>query len=212
MVVVNVPNVVTDTWVNVSWDEFIEFSKCVDFQEGRFYFYQNYMRVEMLPVGFRHGRYNAVISKVVSLFATLKNIKIQELTNTSFRKVGESECQPDLAFYISDAVRFPALNNSPIDINESSPPTLVVEIAASSVNDDLGFKRLLYERLGVKEYWVMDANNNDIIAFEIIDGGSRRITSSQVLPGLEISTVKQAVERSQTQDDGEINRWLLSIF
>ncbi|MBE9056044.1 Uma2 family endonuclease [Sphaerospermopsis sp. LEGE 08334] len=212
MVIVNLPKIDTDTWVKVSWNEFLEFAEGADFQEGRFYFYQNYMRVEMLPVGFRHGRYNAVISKVVSLFATLKNIKIQELTNTSFRKVGESECQPDLAFYISDAVRFPALNNSPIDINESSPPTLVVEIAASSVNDDLGFKRLLYERLGVKEYWVMDANNNDIIAFEIIDGGSRRITSSQVLPGLEISTVKQAVERSQTQDDGEINRWLLSIF
>jgi Uma2 family endonuclease len=31
---------------------------------------------------------------------------------------------------------------------------LVIEIAVYSVNDDLGFKRLLYERLGVKEYWI----------------------------------------------------------
>ncbi|WP_413172685.1 Uma2 family endonuclease [Anabaena azotica] len=132
--------------------------------------------------------------------------------NTSFRRTSLGECQPDLAFYIGDKVNFPPLNNSPVNINELAAPTLVVEIAASSVNDDLGFKRLLYERLGVKEYWVMDANNNDIIAFEISDGGSRKIEESNVLPGLNIATVKEAIQRSLTQDDGEVNRWLLGIF
>ena len=101
-----------------------------------------------------------------------KNIKIKGWVNTTFRKTNESECQPDLAFYIGDKVKFPPLNNSPVNINELDAPTLVIEIAVYSVNDDLGFKRLLYERLGVKEYWIMDGNNNDIIAFEIIDGGS----------------------------------------
>ncbi|MFM7407692.1 MAG: hypothetical protein ACKO3K_13800 [Cuspidothrix sp.] len=75
-----------------------------------------------------------------------------------------------------------------------------------------GFKRLLYERLGVKEYWVIDGNNNDIIAFEIIDSGSKRIEDSKVLPGLQIAIVKEAMQRSQHQDDGGINRWLLEIF
>jgi Uma2 family endonuclease len=143
---------ITDTWVKGSWDEFLKVAEDADFQEGRFYFYQNYMRVEMSPVGSIHGSHNNVVANVVNLYATLKNIKIKGWVNTSFRKKNEAECQPDLAFYIGEGVRFPVLNNSPIDINESSPPTLVVEIAASSVNDDLGFKRLLYERLGVKEY------------------------------------------------------------
>jgi Uma2 family endonuclease len=212
MVIANLPNILIDTWVNVSWDEFMEFVDHPDYQQGRFYYYQDYMRVDMLPVGFRHGRHNATVSKVVSLFATLKNIKIIEATNTSFRKIGESECQPDLAFYIGEKIKFPPLNNSPVNINELAAPTLVVEIAASSINDDLGFKRLLYERLGVKEYWVMNVNNDDIIAFEISDGGSRRIEESKVLPGLQIATVKEAIHRSLTQDDGEVNRWLLGIF
>jgi Uma2 family endonuclease len=212
MVIANLLNIVTDTWVNVSWDEFMEFVDHLDYQQGRFYYYENYMRIDMLPVGFRHGHHNATVSKVVSLFATLKNIKIIEATNTSFRKIGESECQPDLAFYIGEKIKFPPLNNSPVNINELAAPTLVVEIAASSINDDLGFKRLLYERLGVKEYWVMNANNDDIIAFEISDGGSRRIEESKVLPGLQIATVKEAIHRSLTQDDGEVNRWLLGIF
>lgn len=212
MVIANLANIVTDTWVNVSWDEFMEFVDHLDYQQGRFYYYENYMRVEMSPVGSIHGNNNNVVANVVNLYATLKNIKIKGWVNTSFRRTSESECQPDLAFYIGDKVKFPPLNNSPVNINELAAPTLVVEIAASSINDDLGFKRLLYERLGVKEYWVMNANNDDIIAFEIVDGGSRRIEESKVLPGLQIATVKEAIHRSLTQDDGEVNRWLLGIF
>jgi Uma2 family endonuclease len=212
MVIANLPNIVTDTWVNVSWDEFMEFVDHLNYQQGRFYYYENYMRVEMSPVGSIHGNNNNVVANVVNLYATLKNIKIKGWVNTSFRRTSESECQPDLAFYIGDNVKFPPLNNSPVNINELAAPTLVVEISASSINDDLGFKRLLYERLGVKEYWVMNANNDDIIAFEISDGGSRRIEESKVLPGLQLATVKEAIHRSLTQDDGEVNRWLLGIF
>ena len=212
MVIANLANIVTDTWVNVSWDEFMEFVDHLDYQQGRFYYYENYMRVEMSPVGSIHGNNNNVVANVVNLYATLKNIKIKGWVNTSFRRTSESECQPDLAFYIGDKVKFPPLNNSPVNINELAAPTLVVEIAASSINDDLGFKRLLYERLGVKEYWVMNANNDDIIVFEIVDGGSRRIEESKVLPGLQLATVKEAIHRSLTQDDGEVNRWLLGIF
>ena len=212
MVIANLANIVTDTWVNVSWDEFMEFVDHPDYQQGRFYYYENYMRVEMSPVGSIHGNNNNVVANVVNLYATLKNIKIKGWVNTSFRRTSECECQPDLAFYIGDNVKFPPLNNSPVNINELAAPTLVVEISAASINDDLGFKRLLYERLGVKEYWVMNANNDDIIAFEISDGGSRRIEESKVLPGLQIATVKEAIHRSLTQDDGEVNRWLLGIF
>ncbi|MEA5551424.1 Uma2 family endonuclease [Anabaena cylindrica UHCC 0172] len=212
MVIANLPNIITDTWVKVSWDEFIEIADHPDYQQGRFYYYQNYMRIEMLPVGSNHGNNNNVVANVVNFYATLKNIKIKGWINTSFRRINEGECQPDLAFYIGDKITFPPLNNSPININELAAPTLVVEIAASSISDDLGFKRLLYERLGVKEYWVMDANNNDIIAFEISDGGSRRIEESKVLTGLQIATIKEAIQRSQSQDDGEVNRWLLGIF
>jgi Uma2 family endonuclease len=149
---------------------------------------------------------------VVTLFATLKNIRIVEFTNTSFRKVGLDEFQPDLAFYLGSGLRVPPETNSPVDLNEYDPPTLVVEIGASSLSDDLGWKRLLYERAGVQEYWVNDANARRAIAFAIAEGRSGEIQESQVLPGLAIAIVEEALQRSQTQDDGEINRWLLQTF
>ncbi|MGB3264296.1 MAG: Uma2 family endonuclease, partial [Microcoleus sp.] len=81
-----------------------------------------------------------------------------------------------------------------------------------SFNDDLGSKRLLYESAGIAEYWVDRANTREVFAFAINNGGSGRIQESRVLPGLQIGLVEEALNRSQTQDDGEINRWLIQTF
>jgi Uma2 family endonuclease len=205
-------NLATDTWVKASWEEFIALVNDSIYANGRFYYHQGYLRIEMSPIGPRHGRQNSIISNVVTLFATLKNIRIVEFTNTSFRKAGLDEFQPDLAFYLGSGLRVPPDTNSPVDLNEYDPPTLVVEIGASSVSDDLGWKRLLYERAGVQEYWVNNAKARRVIAFAISEGRSGEVQESQVLPGLAMALVEEALQRSQTQDDGEINRWLLKAF
>jgi hypothetical protein len=59
---------------------------------------------------------------------------------------------------------------------------------------------------------VNDANARRAIAFAIAERRSGEIQESQVLPGLKIAIVEEALQRSQTQDDGEINRWLLQTF
>ena len=205
-------NLVTDTWVKASWQEFMALAEKPEYADARFYYDDGYMRVETMALGPTHGQDNAILSKVVSLYATMKNIRIKELANTSFRKTGIAECQPDLAFYIGADFQFLPRNNSPIDLDDFDAPTLVIEIASTSLNDDLGRKRLLYERLGVKEYWVVDASDDDVIGFEISERRSGEIQDSRVLPGLSIAMVEEALERSKTQDDGEINRWLIQTF
>ena len=212
MVAPTLRDFVTDAWVKASWEEFLAIADDPKYETSRFYYDQGYIRIEMAPIGSSHSQDNGIIYNLISLYATLKKIRIKGFVNCSFRKTGLQECQPDSAFYIGAEIRFPPRTNSPIDLNEFEAPTLVVENAATSVNDDLGRKRLLYERLGVKEYWVIDANTCDVIAFEIADARSGQIQESRILPGLEISVVEEALERSPTQDDGEINRWLIQKF
>lgn len=202
----------TDTWVEATWEDFLSFADDPTLASGRFYYDQGYMRIEMSPLGSAHGQDNSILSTVIVLYATIKNIPIKGLTNTSFRKAGVREAQPDLAFYIGKNLRFPTRNNAPVNLNELEPPTLVVEVAASSLEDDTDRKQKLYQRLGVQEYWVVDVNAGKVIASSLSSTESTPIRESQVLPGLEITLVEEALKRSQTEDDGAISRWLLATF
>lgn len=203
---------VTDEWVQASWDEFLAVANSPSLEACRFYYDNNSMRIEMVPFGSSHSQDDPVVSRVISLFATVKNLRIKEIGNGSFRKTGEQGCQPDIAFYIGATVLFPPRGSAPINLDEINPPALVVEIASTTLTDDLGHKRLLYERLGVQEYWVVDVAGGQVIAFAVADGGSRQIRESKVLPGLLMDVVEEALRRSQTDDDGTVNRWLLQAL
>ncbi|MEB3342862.1 hypothetical protein [Okeania sp.] len=73
-------------------------------------------------------------------------------------------------------------------------------------------KRLIYEDLKVKEYWIVDVKNVDIIALAMVDGGSKKIKESQVLSGLLISILKEALEQSRSINQNEVIASLFSQF
>lgn len=202
----------TDTWVKASWETFMQLADDPTYETGRFYYQEGYIRIEMAALGSAHGRDNNIVSNVVNLFAALRNIRISGYVNTSFWKVGVRGCQPDIAFYIGTEFEFPPRNNSPVNVDQFGTPTLAIEIGSTSFKDDLGGKRLLYEQLGVSEYWVLNVAEGEMFAFEVSQGRSGRIWESKVLSGLEMSVVEAALQQSQTEDDGAINRWLLQTF
>jgi Uma2 family endonuclease len=205
-------NLVTDTWFPSTWAAFLSLTENPSHERSRFYFDHGYARIEAMPIGSGHSQDNTILSQVVSLYATVKNIRIKGFTNGSFRKPELQECQPDLAFYTGVEFTFPPKTSAPVDVSQYGPPALVIEISASSLNDDLGQKRLLYERLRVQEYWVVDVGNSKVIAFEVSDGRSGQIRESKVLPGLLIDVVEEALRWGQTEDDGTVNRWLSQTF
>ncbi len=88
----------------------------------------------------------------------------------------------------------------------------MIEVAKTSLLDDVGTKRALYEELGVDEYWVLDVQNAQILAYAISDGGSRRIQVSQVLPGLTIAVLEEALRLSRETDQSQVGAWLLTRF
>lgn len=206
------PTIETDTWVKASWEVFTALADDPVYESGRFYYDRGQLRIEMAALGSAHGQDNTVISNVVAIFAALRNLRTKGLTNASFWKTGVRGCQPDMAFYIGTEFGRLPRNNSPVNVDEFGAPNLVIEIGASSFRDDLGDKRLLYEQLGVQEYWVVKVETIEVFAFEVNQGYSGRIQESLVLPGLKISLVEAALQRSQTEDDGTINRWLLQTF
>jgi Uma2 family endonuclease len=199
-----------ETWLKADWESFLTFADDPALEEGKFYYDDGYMRIEMAPVGIAHSYDDSVISNLVMIFATLRFIPIKGLSNPSIRKEGIRGCQPDIAFYVGSNLLPAPHINSILSVDQMEMPNLTIEISVTSLEDDSTRKLQIYRRLGVKEYWVVDVNNSRVIATDLTSG--EVIATSFLLPGLAIATVEEALRRSRTEDHGEVTRWLLNIF
>jgi Uma2 family endonuclease len=202
----------TDTWVVASWDEYIQIIEDPAYEKAKCYYHNGQLRIEMSPVGNDHASDHTVIIFAVNLFAAIKDIPLSGKDNCTYRKVGFQEAQPDVSYYIGENADVIPWGTSIINLDSYPPPHLVIEVANTSLSDDKGEKRLLYEDLKVAEYWIVDVQNVRILAFAISDGGSRRITESQVLPGLAISLLEEALQRTRQMNQGQVCAWLLAQF
>jgi len=202
----------TDTWVNATWDEYIKAISDPIYEKAKGYYYNGRMRLEMPPFGNPHSRDHALVIAAIALFASTRNIDLDGHDNCTYRKTGFQEAQPDVSFYLGVNAETVPWDATIIDLDTYPPPDLVIEVAYSSLADDKGEKRLLYESLGVREYWIIDVQNVQVLAFEIQNRGSRRIDESQVLPGLDIALLEEAFRRSRQMNHGKVSAWLLSQF
>lgn len=199
----------TDVWIKATWENYLEAIEHPDCEFSKGYYHNGRMRIEMSPVGNPHSRDHAIIIHAVVLFAAIKNIDLNGFDNCTYRKTGRNEAQPDASFYIGEAANVIDWDVAIVDLDRYPPPTLAIEVGFNSLSDDKGEKRLLYESIGVSEYWIIDVQNVEVIAFSVANGGSRRITQSQVLPELEIALLEEAFRRSRRSNHGKVSAWLL---
>jgi Uma2 family endonuclease len=122
------------------------------------------------------------------------------------------ECQPDVAYYLGENAKTIPSGTGIVNLDQYPSPNLAIEIARSSLLDDLGTKRSLYEELGVNEYWVVDVQEAQLLAYSMMNQGSQRIQVSQVLPKLEVAVLEEALQRSRQTNQAEVGAWLLSQF
>lgn len=200
----------TDTWVDATWDEYLTAVSDPIYEKAKGYYFKGRMRLEMSPLGLPHSRDHFIVIAAIALFASIRNLDLNGHDNCSYRKAGCAEMQPDASFYIGANAEIVPWDATIIDLDIYPPPDLVIEIAYSSLADDQGEKRLLYEALGVREYWIIDVQKAQILAFEIENLGSRKIEQSQVLPGLEMSLLEEALTKSRQINHGKVSAWLLS--
>ncbi|BAY83375.1 hypothetical protein NIES267_28630 [Calothrix parasitica NIES-267] len=202
----------TETWVTASWDEYIQIIKNPAYEKAKGYYYNGRMRIEMSAVGNDHSQDRSLVILTASNYAAIRGIPMNVKDNCTYRKTGYREAQPDVSYYIGDNADAIPYGTSIVSLDEFPAPNLVIEVANTSLADDKGEKRLLYEELGVNEYWIIDVKNVQVTAFLIENQGSRRITQSQMLPGLDILMLEEAFRRSRKMNHSQVVSWLLSEF
>lgn len=199
-----------DHWIPATWEDYLKMTLDPRYQDAKFYYYQGKLRLEMVPQGYDHSADNFSMGYAIALFCALQNIPISGLTHCTFRKTEVQEAQPDLAFYLGEYAEVIPPETTLVNLDSYPPPTLVIEIAKTSLADDLTQKRQLYEHLQVSEYWVVNVKQGTLIAFQIFSGQSQQIEQSQVLSPLKFSLLETALQRSRSPGRGHVYTWLLT--
>ncbi|MBE9193914.1 Uma2 family endonuclease [Synechocystis sp. LEGE 06083] len=211
MTVLTVP-IKSDTWIKASWEEFIQAAENPDYEKGKFYYYQDHLRIEMSPVSRDHAGDHGLVNGALGLYVALRNIPVTIRDTCSYRQPGQWEVQPDISCHVGDNAMAIPYGTGIVNLNDYPPPDLVIEIANTSLADDQGKKRLLYEDLSVKEYWIVDVKVTKILGFKMKNQGSYQIRESLVLPGLKLAILEEGLQKSRQTNHSEVMRWLLQQF
>ena len=100
-------------------------------------------------------------------------------------KIGQNERIPDLSFVAADRIPVEGVPEGVWPI----PPDLAVEIISpNDLHDKVSHKVLEYLAAGVKQVWLVSAENRTITIFRSIDqvqviAGDRKLESPDLLPG-----------------------------
>jgi Uma2 family endonuclease len=119
------------------------------------------------PAGWPHGEVAANL-----LFAIAAHVRSHGLgkvfdSSQAFELPSGDTVEPDISFVSKERWRRPAKRNRFLRI----VPDLIVEIVSPSTRDrDQGEKRRIYERNGVREYWLVDDPGRCIVRFDLVAG------------------------------------------
>lgn len=205
------PAFALNIWVRANWENYLSLTEDATLEKAKFYYNHGWMRVDMSPVGSAHAKDNNLIAQIVSLYAYAHSISLSGYVNPTLRKAGLQEAQPDLAYYLTDQSPLPDRSNSPIDLQTAVAPALVVEVSATTLDDELTVKRELYGKLGVCEYWVVNTAGGRVSLFVAKPDSEELVTQaeSQVLPGLTTDFLVEALCLGVFEGDSAMIRFIL---
>lgn len=200
-----------NTWIPAAWEEFVKLADAPESSKLKGYYYEKRMRFESMSTGSDHSNDHAVIGFALSFYAAQRQILMTAKDGCSYRRPGIEEFQPDFSYYIGESADAIPWGTTVIDLNLYPLPTLVIEVSDTSLSDDLGEKRLQYEDLGIPEYWSVNVQKAQILAFSFAsDGSIRRIRESIVLPGLKLDLLEEALQRCRQGTQSMVNAWLIT--
>lgn len=202
-----------ETWLPAPWEAFVKIADDPASAKLKGYYYNGRMRFEPMSTGSDHSNDHALMMFAISFFAASQRIPMTAKDGCSYRKTGFNEFQPDASYYIGERADAIPWGTRVIDLDLYPLPNLAIEISDTSLADDLGAKRLQYEELGIPEYWIVNVQTLQIIAFTVaIDQSIRHIRESQVLPGLKLEILEQALRRSRQENQSATTAWLMEQF
>lgn len=128
--------------------------------------------VDMLPIGPRHAlAVDALTELLVTAVSGRAGVRVQNPVELD----GGTEPQPDIVLVRRPWRGYPASHPGPGDI------ILIIEVADSTRDMDLGAKRELYARAGIREFWIVDLITDGVLVCRN-PGGDRYQSVTRIEP------------------------------
>ena len=162
--------------------------------------------------GPNHASLSDLITAIFFAWAFLHpEVPIQSYGRCLIENFETQACAPDLVLYQGDNIpRWQPGQPRRIVAPGQRLPDLVGDISDTTLSTDLDEQKRLYASLGIPEYWVIDVKGLRLFAFGLTDMGVYEpIQVSQVLMGLPLNLVEQALERSETDTNTAALTWLM---
>ncbi|AFY59640.1 Uma2 family endonuclease [Synechococcus sp. PCC 6312] len=195
-----------------TWAEYLELRDDPNLEWRKISFDQGWLRVEMGKEGPGHASVSDLFTIIFGFWAFLHPEETYQSYGRCLIENPETQaCAPDLVLYRGDNIpRWQPGTPRRITLPEQRLPDLVGEVADTSLTLDLAEQKQLYARLGVPEYWVIDVQQGQVLAFGLTEAGSYEpITISQVLRGLEIELLSQTLARLEKGTNTAAANWLM---
>ncbi len=104
---------------------------------------------ELVPMAAKGNRHELVKTELINWMFRRLGVNEMLTVELGWRPGGDLYVEPDVVIY----------GRGPMPSQVPAPDTLlVIEISDSSLRYDLDRKAMIYASLGVREYWVIDAN------------------------------------------------------
>ncbi|MGC4113638.1 MAG: Uma2 family endonuclease [Myxococcales bacterium] len=146
------------------------------------------------PAAFPHGQVGARVAALLVRYGDQTRQGIALDSSQGFELPSGDTVEPDASFFSKarwDQAKGQAVEGEFLHV----VPDLVVEVLSpATASHDRGEKKAIYERNGVREYWLLDWRSRDLTIFHLVDGrfdlgkvfGEADRARSEVLTGLEV--------------------------
>ena len=185
-------------WKPATWEDYLRWRDDPTPEIIRLYFNQGQLLIDMGSEGINH----ASVSDLFTLLFGFWFNRYREQTAASFgrcliEKPKTQAAAPDLVLYIGEGVpQWQPGEPRRIDVTQWLVPDLVGEVSDTTLATDLDEKKQLYAALLIPEYWVINVQGKQVLAFRLQENGKyEQISHSIALENLEISLLEQTLER-----------------
>ena len=185
-------------WKPATWEDYLRWRDDPTTEIIRLYFNQGQLLIDMGSKGINH----ASVSDLFTLLFGFWFNHYREQTAASFgrcliEKPKTQAAAPDLVLYIGERVpQWQPGEPRRIDMTQWLVPDLVGEVSDTTLATDLDEKKQLYAALLIPEYWVINVQGKQVLAFRLQENGKyEQISHSIALENLKISLLEQTLER-----------------